>query len=165
MTIRDIIPWKKKDDGGELQGPFEDLRSLAESMDRAFEDFWAPIGSGRFGSLMPRGLGRMSSGVDIKETAKEVIVSAALPGVDKKDIHVDLSEDRLTIRAEHRQETEHKGKDRHVRREQSCSQFCHSFTLPAAVKADQAKATYKDGMLKLQLPKVKETQVRRVEID
>jgi HSP20 family protein len=163
MTVRDITPWKKKGNDSELQKPFEGLSSLAESMDRAFEDFWAPIGSGRFGSSLLRGFGGMSSGVDIKETAKEVIVSAALPGVDKKDIHVDLTEDRLTIRAEHKEETEHKGKNKH--REQSYRQFCHSFTLPAAVKSDQAKASYKDGVLRLELPKARESQVRRIEID
>jgi HSP20 family protein len=160
-----MIPWKKRAGDAELPKPFEDLRSMAESMDRAFEDFWAPTEFGRFGSGLFRGINRMSQEVDIKETAKEIVVSAALPGVDKKDIHVDLTEDRMTIRAEHKHETEHKGKDGHVRHEQSYGSFCRSFTLPAAVKADKAKASYKDGVLRLELPKVKETQTRRIEID
>jgi len=165
MTIRDIPPWKRKGNGGELQKPFEDLRSMAESMDRAFGNFWAPMEFGRSGSGHFGGLGGISPEVDIKETAKEVVVSATLPGVDKKDIHIDLTEDRLTIRAERRHEAEHKGKDGHVRRESNYGSFCHSFPLPAAVKADKAKANYKDGVLRLELPKAKETQTRRIEID
>lgn len=149
MTVRDIVPWKKRDD----------------LMERAFEDFWAPMGFGRSGSELFRGLGGMSPEVDVKETARDIVVSAALPGVDKKDIHVDLTEDRLTIRAERRHEAEHKGKDGRTRREQSYGSFCRSFTLPAAVKTDQAKASYKDGVLRLELPKVKETNIRRIEID
>ena len=165
MTVRDIITWKRKGAGGALQKPFEDLRSMAESMDRAFEDFRARMEFGRFGSGLFGGLGGMSPEVDIKETAKEVVVSAALPGVDKKDIHADLTENRLTICAERKHATEHRGKYGHVQREESYGSFCRSLPLPAAVKADKAKASYKDGVLRLELPKVKETQTRRIEID
>jgi HSP20 family protein len=166
MTGRNISPWKKRGNGGELQKPFEDLRSMAESMDRAFENLWAPMGSGRVGSGVLRGFGGLSPEVEVKETAREVVVSAALPGVDKKDIHVNLTENRLAICAERKHETERKGKDGNVRREESYGSFCRTLTLPAAVKADkaEAEASYKDGVLRLELPKVKETQTRRIEI-
>jgi HSP20 family protein len=165
MTGRNIIPWKKRGNGGELQKPFEDLRSMAESMDRAFEDLWSPMESGRVGSGVLRRVGGLSPEVEVKETAREVVVSAALPGVDKKDIHVNLTENRLAICAERKHETEHKGKDGHVQREESYGSFCRTLTLPAAVKADKAEASYKDGVLRLELPKVKETQTRRIEIE
>lgn len=163
MSVRDMIPWKQ-DGGGELAGPFEELRGVAGSLDRVFDDFWAPIGLGGSGDGLLEGLGGWSPDVEVQETAKEVLVSAALPGVHKKDIHVDLTEDRLTIRAERTHETEHTDKDGQARRERRYGSICRSFTLPAPVKADLARASYKDGVLRLELPKVKETQIRRIEV-
>jgi HSP20 family protein len=85
--------------------------------------------------------------------------------MEKEDIQIDVTEDTLTIRGEKKTDKEHKGKDGYKRREQSYGAFSRSFTLPSQVKPGEAKASYNNGVLKIRLPKVKETQVQRVAIE
>ena len=94
--------------------------------------------------------------VDIRETDKTVEVSMPLTGMDKKDINLDLTEDSLTISGERREEREDKRTGAY---EQSSRSFYRSFTLPAAVKTGEAKAAYKNGMLKVTMQKQKPSRL------
>lgn len=94
--------------------------------------------------------------VDIRETHKTVEVSMPLPGMDKKDINLDLTEDSLTIYGERREETENRKAGSY---EQSYGSFYRSFVLPAAVKAGEAKAVYKNGVLKITLHKQRPSRI------
>lgn len=129
------------------------LRSF-ESLGRVFEDL---------SGLSPSGVPRAPQ-IDIKETDKAVEVRAALPGVEKKDINIDLTENALAISCERREEKEEKGKSGWLRREQSYGRFYRSFPLPAPVKTAEAKAEYRDGVLKLTMPKQKAGKGRSIEI-
>lgn len=145
MNRKDIAPLDK---GTATLRPFE-------SLGRVFEDLF---------DLAPSG-GPQAPQIDIKETDKSVEVRAALPGVEKKDIEIDLTERSLAISCERREEKEEKGKGGYLRREQSYGRFYRSFTLPAPVKTGEAKAEYKDGVLTLTMPKQKSGKGRRVNID
>ncbi|HNW44569.1 MAG TPA: Hsp20/alpha crystallin family protein [Elusimicrobiales bacterium] len=127
-----------------------------DSLGRVFEDlFDLPLVHGGVNS--PR--------IDIRETDKEVQVSAALPGVEKKDINLDLTENSLAVSCERREEKEEKGEGGYRLKEQSYGRFYRSFALPAPVKTGEAKAEYKDGALRVILPKQKTAKGRQINID
>ena len=105
---------------------------------------------------------------DIWETDKEIIVTVELPGVDKKDIQVNLTSDGLEIRVEKKDEYKEEDKKRGMYRlERSYSGFYRHFTLPKnIVDTEKIKATYKNGVLELRIPKrkVEEKKVKRIEV-
>lgn len=94
--------------------------------------------------------------VDIRETDRTVEVAMPLSGLDKKDINLDLTEDSLTIYGERREERRNKGAGGY---EQSYGSFYRSFILPAAVKTGEAKAIYKNGVLKVTMHKQKPSRI------
>jgi HSP20 family protein len=101
--------------------------------------------------------------VDITETKDEVIVKAEVPEMSKEDVSVSLQDNILTLRGEKKQEKEEKGKTFH-RVERSYGSFARSFTLPTAVLAGKVKATYKDGILQITLPKAEEVKSKEIPI-
>ena len=130
--------------------PFESLGTVIENM----LDF--PMAEENLMSVPP---------VDIRETGKAVEVSMALPGVEKKDITLDLTEDTLAIFCERRDENGEKAAGDYRLNEQSYDRFYRSFTLPAAVKIDDAKAVYRNGELKVTLQKQKQARNRRIKVE
>lgn len=127
-------------------------------IDRWFEDIFEPeFGLTKITGKDPR--------IDLKETEKEIIVNAEIPGVDKKDIKVDAYENQLTISFEKKQEKDEKDKNGWRIIERSYGSFSRTITLPQPVKSEGAKASYKDGVLKIVLPKQKETKTNSIKID
>ena len=103
---------------------------------------------------------------DIRETDDSYILEADLPGFAKEDIHAEIKNGYLTIHAEHKSNNDEKDKNgNYIRRERSYGSFARSFDLEG-IKTDEIKATYKDGVLSLTLPKaeVKPDEVRKLEI-
>lgn len=107
--------------------------------------------------------GVWSPTVDVKETPKELIFIAELPGLVQKDIDVEMNGDILTIRGvrEALNETE---KENYVRIERSFGTFQRSFTLDVPVKPDKIDAVYKDGILTVTVPKSESALPRKVSI-
>ena len=102
--------------------------------------------------------------VDIEEAEDKYVIKADLPGVDKKDIDVKLENGVLSIRGEKQTEKETgKGSKRH-RTERFHGTFARSFTLPEAVKSDKVDASYKDGVLLLEIPKAEEAKPKSINI-
>ncbi len=103
----------------------------------------------------------MSAGIECKiETAKEIRVTAELPGLEEKDLEVSLLEGALTIKGEKRDEhEEEKGDVYHS--ERHYGMFERTISLPSQVDADKVKASFKKGVLKITLPKTKEAQPNR----
>ena len=93
--------------------------------------------------------------VNIREDEKTYILDLAVPGMDKKDLKIDINEDVLTISAESKHETE-ENRDGYKRKEFSYSSFCRSFYIPENVNRDKIEANYKDGILTVGLPKQEE---------
>jgi HSP20 family protein len=140
----------KKDKGREL-GFFKDR------WDQMFDD----IISG-FSNFWP-GTREMMVPLDIEETNNAILVKAELPGMSQKDIQVSVEEGILTIKGEKKKEAEEKGKTYH-RIERSYGSFSRSIALPNSVDLEKVKATYKDGVLKVELGKKPEAQPRTVSI-
>jgi HSP20 family protein len=93
--------------------------------------------------------------VNIKENEKSFMLELAVPGMDKKDLKIDINEDVLTISSESKNETEEE-KDGYKRKEFSYSSFCRSFFIPENVNREKIVASYKDGILNVELPKMEE---------
>jgi HSP20 family protein len=100
---------------------------------------------------------------DIAESDTEYSVIAELPGIDEKDIDVTLTNGILTIKGEKKQETEEKDGTYH-RIERRYGSFQRSFRMPDGVQGDKIDATYKDGVLKLMIPKSETSEVKKIEI-
>ncbi|HSQ06931.1 MAG TPA: Hsp20/alpha crystallin family protein, partial [Chromatiaceae bacterium] len=94
---------------------------------------------------------------------EEVLVRAEVPGVEKKDLHVELSGQMLTIHGERRRE-EKEEKGEYFRSEITHGMFTRTLRLPAEVAVDKAEADFKDGILEVHLPKTHKTERRQVEI-
>lgn len=155
-----------------VQRPVRTIRAAApfESFDRFFE------------SMIPRGFGRqlredwpgMSEmlqplearipKVDVIDRESELLVRAELPGVDKKDIDLSVTSDAITIRGTTKEEHKEEKGD-FYRCEISQGSFSRTLSLPCAVNSDDARATFRDGLLELTLPKKTATPKRTVQID
>ncbi len=101
---------------------------------------------------------------DLIDREAEIVIRAELPGVSKEDLEVSLADDAVTIRAQTRREKrEEKGE--YNRRELTQGEFQRSFRLPVAVKGDAAKATFRDGILELVLPKVVPAKRKTIKVE
>jgi len=140
-------------------GPFDD-------MDRWFDDFFSRrwLRPWRWESRFPEALGLSMPKVDVVDRANEVIVRAEVPGVEKKDIEVSVSGNRLTIRGETKKETKEEKGD-YYRAEITRGTFSRTLTLPAEVDDTKTRAAMKDGVLELTLPKAEKAKRRSIKID
>ena len=101
--------------------------------------------------------------VDIFETEGEIVVKAELPGMDRKDIWLHLENNVLSLRGERKFEKETKDENYH-RIERSYGAFNRSFSIPATVDEEKIRADYKDGVLKIVLPKKEQTKPKQIKI-
>ncbi|WP_288120466.1 Hsp20/alpha crystallin family protein [Thiomonas sp.] len=101
--------------------------------------------------------------VDIAETPKEFTIKAEIPEVKKEDVKVSIDSGVVTIQGERKQEKEEKDKKFH-RIERFYGSFSRSFSLPENIDANAAQATFKDGVLTLQIPKTAAAQPRAIEV-
>jgi HSP20 family protein len=137
-------------------GPFGDLVSLRQAMDRLFEDSFVsprPWGSGN-DQLVP---------MDVYTSDDEVTVQAVLPGVRPEEVDITVEGSTLTISGDTSQEAT--GKEGSlVLQEIRRGRFMRTLSLPAGLEPDKATATFEDGMLTLRIPKAEETKPRQIRI-
>jgi HSP20 family protein len=107
--------------------------------------------------------GRMPQ-VDMFDREAEIVIRAALPGVAKEDLELSMTDETVTIRASTRREAKEE-KGAYYRRELSQGEFQRTLRLPVAVKGAEAKATFKDGILELVLPKVEQAKPKKITIE
>jgi HSP20 family protein len=138
--------------------PFRDLGMLQDRMNRLFDD----AGRG-WRSDEPAATTSWSPSVDIFETEGEIVVKAELPGMDRKDITLHLENNVLTLRGERKFEKETKEENYH-RIERSYGNFSRSFSIPATVDEENIRADYKDGVLKIILPKKEQARPKQIKI-
>ncbi|UCF83736.1 MAG: Hsp20/alpha crystallin family protein [Desulfobacteraceae bacterium] len=101
--------------------------------------------------------------VDIFDNDEKIVIKAELPGVDKKDIHVDVKDGILTLSGERSYENEVKEENYH-RKERAFGKFHRSFTLPDGLNTDKIDADYKDGVLKIEIPKPEEKKPKKIAV-
>ncbi len=134
--------------------PFSDLVQMRDEIGRWFEGsekgrekrsaVWAPD-------------------VDIKETDQEVTLRADVPGMKLEDIDVSVEDDQLIIKGEREYEKEEKEKD-FVRIERSYGSFYRSFNIGVPIKENEIKASYKDGVLEINVPKAEAKKPKKIQI-
>ena len=130
--------------------------ALDTELDRLFEGFFnpAPFRSD-WSALTPA--------VDVEETTDAYVFRADLPGMSAKDVKVTVHNDTLTLRGERKRDEKSSDGSRH-RVERAYGSFERSFTLGLPVRADQVKASYKDGVLEVHVPKADEARPRDIEV-
>jgi HSP20 family protein len=139
--------------------PFRDLSILQERMNRVFED--AAVRGWK--SDEPSATTSWSPAVDIYETDSEIMVQAELPGVDRKDIALQLENNVLTLKGDRRFEKE-TNQDNYHRIERSYGGFSRAFTIPTIVDEEKIRADYRDGILKIALPKKEQVKAKQIKI-
>jgi HSP20 family protein len=137
--------------------PFEEAGTLRRAMDRLFDDFFATRRPGRDLAEMA-----WEPAVEMFETDHDVVVRAEMPNIDPKNVEITVTNDAITLKGETKHEEEQKDRN-YYRRELRYGAFSRTLPLGAEVKASEAKATYKDGVLEVKIPKserVKPTSVQ-----
>ena len=144
----ELTPWR----------PFRELERMRRDMDRLWDSFFEGRPERKTGEVM-----EWLPSTDVAETKNELVVKAELPGIDPKDIDISLSEGVLTVKGEKKQEKEEKEEGYHLV-ERSYGSFTRSLRLPKEVQGDKISASYKNGVLKVSLPKSEEAKKKEIKI-
>jgi len=149
--MKSLIPWKRR---------HREMTPFRKDKEDIFDRFFSmPMHFGR-------GLFSDDSwypSVDVSEGEKDIIVKSEIPGVDRKDIDISLNGRVLTIKGEKKHEKEEK--DEHYHRvESSFGYYQRTIELPAEVDASDVDATYKNGILKLKLKKIKTSDAKTIRV-
>ena len=139
--------------------PFGEMTAMQNRIDRMFSNpHWL---TGR--TADDSGMGMWNPAVDLYEKNDHFVIKAELPGVDKKDIAIDLKDRVLTLSGERSHENEVK-KENYYRKERSYGKFQRAFTLPSDVDSDKIKAEFKEGLLQIEVPKPEQQKPKQVTI-
>lgn len=136
-------------------------QTVRDLIDSAFEDFFSGKGFER--RLELPGGGQWLPAVDVEETEKEYVCSLALPGLEKDDFHVETQNGTMVVSGERKEKKEEKGKN-YLRHEQYYGSFRRSFTLPADASSEGIKAVYRNGVLKLTIPRVETAKPKSIKV-
>jgi HSP20 family protein len=144
-----LTPWKSL---WETRFP-----SFREEVNKVFEDFFntAVIPSLKEGELVPA--------VDIHETKSDVVITMDIPTINPKDISVSVIEDKLTVKGERRRDKELTEEASYIS-ETVCGSFQRTVQLPAGVVGTKARAAYKDGVLRIAIPKSRKMMPKEIKI-
>lgn len=144
--------------------PFKELSTIREQMDRLFEDMLS-INDRDWMGLHSMG-GMWTPAVEIEETDKDLILKASIPGMDAKDLNVEVGEERVTISGEHKEtkRSEDKAKN-YFHSEFHYGQFQRVVPLPMPVKTNDIKSEFKHGILTLTMPKVENAPKKVVKVN
>ncbi len=145
--VWEISPWR----------PFEFDR-IRREMDRLWDSFL----EGRPMRRAEEGTEWLPS-IDVSETKNELVVKAELPGMDSKDIDISMSNGFLTIKGEKKHEKEEKDENYHLI-ERSYGSFTRSVRLPKEVQSEKIMASFKNGVLRVTLPKSEEAKKKEIKI-
>ena len=162
MTLNPISPWRwgglrgRNEEDRPYESFFEGMNSLHKEMDRLFQGFWE-------NSNMPTMMGsqwdftKLNPLLDETEDEKAYHVRIELPGMDKEDVDIALSDGMLIIRGEKKQEEEEKDKD-FYRSERMFGTFRRTLPIPVEVDESKIEASFKKGVLNIELPKTAEAK-------
>ena len=155
--FKNLIPWHRKSNtqsrrnelatgtGGDLESRWDDFGNL---LNRLYGD--SPLWGDNWD---------IGYGCDVEDTEKEFIVRAEAPGFEPKEIDVQMSGNRLVLRAEHKEEKKEKNG-----RSTRYGRFHRTMTLPNGIEAEKIRADYKNGVLEIHLPKGKDAQSKRIPV-
>jgi len=184
MDIKKIVPWdwfKKEDKAAEKGLPiqrrsgrdtgfsaYHPVSQIHQEIDRMFDNFYRGVGRPSFDFEGP--FSRMAEGIlkptlDVSAGEKEYAITVEVPGVDEKDIQIELVNDTLNIRGEKKQEKEEKEKD-YYRMERSYGSFHRVLSLPEDADQEKINAVFKNGVMKISIPRkaLPKTETKKIEI-
>jgi len=164
MSIRDIIRRGDRNEG--LARQFEDtgMLSFQREMNRLFDDFFGGFEIAPLHKQEQAHIQAFVPKINASETEKEIKISAELPGMDEKEVFVEMEEGALSIRGEKKEENEEKGKNWH-RIEQSYGTFHRVIPIPTNVDSTKVKATFKKGLLNVSIPKIEDKKKAKKQIE
>jgi HSP20 family protein len=152
----------------EMLDPFDELARMHEEIDRLFSRFFRTskplLGFGREGRELAKYESFRAPLADIRETENFVIATFELPGADKNDIELNVDENRIEVKVEKKAEKEVKKKGAYSYEARS-HQYYRALPLPAEVESEKIEAVYKDGILKVEIPKVKKVKEKKKRIE
>jgi HSP20 family protein len=185
MELKKLVPWnwfkkEEEDEGKTLPVQREDAQDQAyafnsplirfhREIDRLFDNAFRGFGSAPFRfdrSLIPKmDEGVLKPTLDLGATDKEYTITVEIPGVDEKDVKLEIVNDTLTIRGEKKQEKEEKEKN-YYRVERSYGSFQRVLSLPEDADQENVKATFKKGVLTVNMPRraLPQSDVRQIEV-
>lgn len=138
--------------------PFSDTITLRQAMDRLFEDSivspftWRNVNGES-----------TSPALDVHQTADDIVVTAALPGLKAEDVDITITGQTLSIRGEFKADEE-VSRDQYLYRERRYGSFHRQLQLPVRVQGDAASATFENGVLTLRIPKAEDVKPRQIEV-
>ncbi|HET7806470.1 MAG TPA: Hsp20/alpha crystallin family protein [Pseudolabrys sp.] len=153
MNLKSLIPIGR--DRSAAASPFV---SLQREIDRLFDDF-----TRGFPAFAGSGASALMPSMDVSETDKDIEITAELPGLEEKDVQINLSDNLLTIRGEKKAEKEQKDKNFRLV-ERSYGSFERTLELPDGVNPDAIKANIAKGVLKVTIPKPAPAQAKKIEV-
>lgn len=158
MNLKSLIPVGRERG---VTGGANPFMSLQREIDRLFDDFtrgfpsMQMLAGGNGGMLVPS--------TDVTETDKEIEITAELPGLEEKDVQINLADNLLTIRGEKKAQKEEKDKNYRMV-ERSYGSFERTIALPEGVKAEDIQATIAKGVLTVKVPKPAPAQAKKIEV-
>ncbi|MDG6242876.1 MAG: Hsp20/alpha crystallin family protein [Methanolobus sp.] len=149
-----LTPWRTSGISG--LDPLDEMKRMHDRLNRFFSE------EGKRSEMMD--IDTLSPLVDIKEKDNNIIVTTDLPGIDKKDVNIDIKDNMVWISANTHKESEEE-KEGYLMRERSYNRFARAFNLPAAVREGDASAKLEDGVLTITLPKAEIEEKHRIMIE
>jgi len=142
--------------------PFEEMRRMREWTEQVF---------GEIPEAMPLLPGEAAEEtmrtalpvVDLVDQDDKLLLKADMPGVSKDDVRVEIKENRIEISGEVLKEEEEK-EEGYIRRERRYTRYYRSIPLPAKVDSEKVDASFKDGVLNIEMPKIEAAEVKRIEV-
>jgi HSP20 family protein len=165
---KEVVPVQKR----ELGRRSVEFDRMFERFDQMMTDWWGrpfpslpllPSHLRPSQTLMAETFSLRAPAIDLYEGDQAVVIKAEVPGLDTADLKVDLTDSILTISGEKKKEKEIK-EEAYTYSERSYGTFSRSLHLPCAVESDKAKATFKNGILEVNLPKTEEAKKRHVTV-
>ncbi|RJP87819.1 MAG: Hsp20/alpha crystallin family protein [Desulfobacteraceae bacterium] len=184
MDIKKIVPFdwfKKEERAGEKGLPilhrrgrdtgfsgYHPVSQLHQEIDRMFDNMYRSFGWPSFSfeePFLPRMTAALEPTLDVSATENEYDITVEVPGVEEKDIQLELVHDTLNIKGEKKQEREEKDKD-YYRVERSYGSFHRMLSLPEDADQDNINATFKNGIMKITIPRkaLPKTETKKIEI-
>jgi len=141
--------------------PMKELEEMRRDMERLFEEFFKPV---RRRWYIPTEESVIMPNIELYDRKSELVLRAELPGVKKEDISLTISDNRLTLKGEIKRQEE-VSEDSYYMSEIRYGSFSRTITLPVDVDSENVKATFKDGVLEVILPKKEESKPREIKVE
>jgi HSP20 family protein len=144
--------------------PMKELEDMRRDMERLFEEFFEPSRRRRRWWPKPSEATVVVPNIDVYDRKTEVVVKAELPGVEKNDIDLTITKDSITLKGEIKRDEEVK-EENYYSAERSFGSFMRTIAIPVEIDSEKSKASFKNGILEIVLPKREEAKPKEIKIE